>query len=95
MNVNTVRVVRSRDGEPAESWPGIVTYVDATQSARFKPNQPQPFDSTLRLYTLTVVGDGLERILDVDGLALDGNGDGSPGGNFTSTFTVDRSVSDV
>ena len=45
-----------------------------------------------RLYTLTVVGDGPNPILDVDGLALDGNGDGTPGGNFTSTFTVVRGI---
>jgi hypothetical protein len=92
VNANTVRVVRSRDGEFAESWPGTVTYDDATRSARFEPDHP--FDFMLRLYTLTVVGDGPERILDVDGLALDGDGDGAPGGNFTSTFTVDRLVSD-
>jgi hypothetical protein len=41
-----------------------------------------------RIYTLTVFGAEPNRILDVDDLALDGDGDGSPGGNFTSTFTV-------
>jgi hypothetical protein len=44
--------------------------------------------STPTLYTLTVFGTGPNRILDVDGLALDGDGNGSPGGNFTSTFTL-------
>jgi len=89
VNANTVRVVRPIDGGSAVPWPGTVTYDDATRSARFTPQQPfgtPPFVS--RLYTLTVFGDGPDRILDVDDLALDGDGDGSPGGNFTSSFAV-------
>jgi len=91
VNENTIQVVRSEDSGggpgPAVPWPGTVAYDDATRSARFTPEQPFGTDPPiLRLYTLTVFGD---QILDVeDGLALDGNGDGSPGGNFTSTFTV-------
>jgi hypothetical protein len=93
VNGNTVRVVRSVNGRPAELWPGTVAYDDATRSARFEPKQPFGTEpSGLRLYTLTVIGDGPDRILDVDGLALDGNGDGSPGGNFTSTFTVENII---
>jgi hypothetical protein len=90
VNGNTVRVVRSVNGGPAESWPAsTVDYDDATRSARFTPQQPFGTEpSGLRIYTLTVFGDGPGRILDVDDLALDGDGDGSPGGNFTSTFTV-------
>src|SRR5439155_576088 len=89
VNANTVSVVRSVDGGPAESWPGTVAYDDATRSAVFTPQQPfGTGPSTTRIYTLTLFGDGSNRILDVDGLALDGNSDGSPGGNFTSRFTV-------
>ena len=39
-------------------------------------------------YLVTVRGSGTPHIADVDGLALDGDDDGAPGGNFTSTFTV-------
>jgi hypothetical protein len=56
---------------------------------QFTPQDP--FETPLPvaiLYTLTVFGDGAERFVDVDGLALDRNRDGSPEGNFTSTFTV-------
>jgi hypothetical protein len=86
----TVRVFMSSEGSPAVSWPGTVAYVDAPPSARFTPQQPfsaEPLGAK-RNYTLTVFGDEPNRILDVAGLALDGNRDGSPGGNFTSTFTV-------
>jgi hypothetical protein len=89
VNGNTIQMVRSEDGGPAVPWPGTVAYNDATRSARFTPRQPfETPPPILRLYTLTVFGDGPNQILDVDGQALDGNGDGSPGGNFTSTFTV-------
>lgn len=89
VNANTVRVLRSIDSMPAESWLGTVAYDDATQSARFTPQlQFGTGPSTTRIFTLTLFGDGPNRILDVDGLALDGNSDGSPGGDFTSTFTV-------
>jgi hypothetical protein len=89
VNANTVRVARSEDGGSALPWPGTVTYDDATRSARFMPNQPfQTPPDVLRLYTLTVFGNTPNGIVDVDGLPLDGDGDGSPGGNFTSTFTV-------
>jgi hypothetical protein len=93
VNVNTVQVIRLREGDPAaESFPGIVAYEDTTRSARFTP--PGGFPGDLSgggqriFYTLHVIGDGPTRILDVDNLALDGNSDGSPGGSFTSTFTV-------
>jgi hypothetical protein len=87
---NTVRVGRSVNGGPVEPWPpDTVAYDEATRSARFTPQQPFGTDPpAMRSYTLTLFGDGTDPILDVDGLLLDGNGDGSPGGNFTSTFTV-------
>jgi hypothetical protein len=93
VDANTVRVVRSESGGPAQPWPGTATYSDATQSAQFTPQQPfvgSPLEEGF-VYTLTVFGDG-PGILDVDGLALDGNGDGSPGGNFTSTFTFTQII---
>jgi hypothetical protein len=40
------------------------------------------------LYRVSVRGDGLNPIVDVDDLVLDGDADGSPGGNFVSQFTV-------
>jgi hypothetical protein len=93
LNANTVRVVRSESGGPTQPWPGAVTYNDATRSARFTPDQR--FDGSPLpggfLYTLTIFGDG-PGITDVDGLALDGNSDGLPGGNFTSTFSVTQRI---
>jgi hypothetical protein len=89
VNENTVRVVRSVNGEPDELWSGTVAYDDATQSAQFTPERPFRTDPpVLRIYTLTLFGDGSNPIRDEDELALDGNSDGTPGGNFTSTFTV-------
>ena len=41
-------------------------------------------------YRVTVRGKGANHIRDVDGLALDGKGDGTPGDNFVSHFTVGR-----
>jgi hypothetical protein len=89
VNENTVRVVRSSEGGPAVSWPGTVDYDDMTRTARFIPQESfGTGPATIRIYTLTLFGDGSNRILDEDGLALDGNSDDSPGGDFTSTFTV-------
>jgi hypothetical protein len=39
-------------------------------------------------YQITLVGSGPTPIVDADDLALDGNDDGNPGGNFISQFTV-------
>lgn len=89
VRANSVRVVRSVSGGPAGLWPGTITYDDAAKSARFTPHQPfgtETDQPCARVYTLTLFGDGPDWILNVEGLALDG--DGSPGGNFTSTFTV-------
>jgi hypothetical protein len=92
VNANSVRLVRSVSDGLAQSWPGTVTYDNRRQSAQFMPQQPfEMLPSVTRLYTRTVLGGGPDhRILDGDGPALDSNGAGSPGGNFTSTFAVDR-----
>lgn len=39
-------------------------------------------------YRVTVRGNGAKRIRDIDGLDIDGDGDGEPGGDFKSHFTV-------
>lgn len=89
VDANTVRIVRSESGGPAQPWPGTVTYSDATQSVQFTPQQPFRIGGGVDdIFTLTLLGDGPNRILDVDDLALDGNDDDSPGGDFISRFTV-------
>ncbi len=75
-----------------EPFQGNVTYEDTERIARFTPDQP--FEATDRLgitfqYTITVRGDGPDPIRDIDNLALDGNEDGTPGGNFVSFFTIE------
>jgi hypothetical protein len=70
-----------------KQWPGTVTYDEVKLLELYTPQQPFGTAPGIRnTYTLTVFGD--EILDDVDNLPLDGNGDGSPGGNFTSTFTV-------
>lgn len=59
-----------------------------TKSVTFKPSEA--FSESVRgsVFKITVPGDGADAIVDVDGLVLDGNKDGSPGGNFVSQFTT-------
>jgi len=60
------------------------SYDPATRSLRLELNQGQPLvDGN---YLVTVYGD---LLLDVAGNALDGNGDGQPGGQFGLSFVVD------
>jgi uncharacterized repeat protein (TIGR01451 family) len=63
---------------------GTVAYDSGSSSATFTFNSPGSNGD----YVVTLVGTGANPILDVDGLALDGNGDGLPGGDFTSKFSV-------
>jgi hypothetical protein len=79
VNAQTLTVVG-----PISGGNGTVTYDPATMTATFTPNGF--FDDGH--YVVTLVGTGGSPILDVDGLALDGNGDGKPGGDFGSVFDI-------
>ncbi len=84
-NTNTILVLLTQPGVPSKAVQGLVTYDDGTQSATFAPAQPFTIPGT---YQVTVVGSGPSFITDSDNLALDGNADGTAGGNFLSQFTV-------
>jgi hypothetical protein len=68
---------------------GKVTPDGNGSTATFKHNQPDQQTST---YWVEASGDGLYKILDTDGLALDGNSDGSQGGTFVSKFKVEFNI---
>lgn len=85
VNTNTVQVLRITPGAPSVVLQGNVTYDDGQRLARFTPAQAFTVPA---VYQVTVVGSGPSAIVDVDNLALDGNDDGQPGGNFLSQFTV-------
>lgn len=84
-NTNTILVLLTQTGAPSKPVTGSVQYDDGTQSATFTPNQPFTIPG---IYQVTVVGSGPSFITDSDNLALDGNADGTPGGNFLSQFSV-------
>jgi hypothetical protein len=85
VNTNTVLVLLTQPNLPSKAVQGTVTYDDGTQTATFNPAQPFTIPG---IYQVTVVGSGPSFITDSDNLALDGNADGTPGGNFLSQFTV-------
>jgi hypothetical protein len=85
VSTTTFQVLRFVPGTPSVLLPGQVTYDDGNRSARFTPNTPFTVPG---VYQVTIVGSGPSSILDSDNLALDGNDDGQPGGNFLSQFTV-------
>lgn len=85
VNTNTVQVLRILPGAPSVLLQGTVAYDDGNRQARFTPAQAFTVPA---VYQVTVVGSGPSAILDSDNLALDGNDDGQPGGNFQSQFTV-------
>jgi hypothetical protein len=85
VNANTFQVLRFVPGTPSVLLPGQVSYDDGNRSARFTPNTPFTVPG---IYQVTIVGSGPSAIVDSDNLALDGNDDGQPGGNFLSQFTV-------
>jgi len=62
-----------------------VAYEEATRSARLSGT----FQAGLR-YVVTVRGNEPNPIIDIDGLALDGDADANrtPGGNFVSDFVI-------
>lgn len=89
-NNQAVQVIMFPDnGQPNAPVAGTVTYDEASNSVEFAPNQPFQWGviSGFR-YQITVRGDGPDPVLDVDGLALDGDGDGKSGGNFVADFTI-------
>ena len=91
VNERTIQVMMFPDNAlPNALVAGTVTYDDTTKSAQFKPSQPFLAGVTTNgfRYELTVHGTGQNPILDADGLALDGNGDGIPGGNKVSQFNI-------
>ena len=90
VNQQTIQVMMFPDtGEPNAPVAGDVAYSETTSSAEFRPNQPFRGGSGQGFrYEVTARGDAPEPILDTDGLALDGDNNGSPGGNFKSTFKV-------
>ncbi len=85
VNTNTIQVLRIIAGAQSVLLQGTVTYDDGNHSAQFVPAQAFTVPA---VYQVTVVGSGPSAIMDNDNLALDGNDDGQPGGNFQSQFTV-------
>jgi hypothetical protein len=86
VNKNSILVVlNNAAGVPSVPVAGSVTYDDINLVATFTPLQPFTIPG---IYQVTVVGTGPNQITDSDNLALDGNADGAPGGNFLSQFTV-------
>jgi hypothetical protein len=92
VNPNTVQVIQSEAGGAEVLLEGNVTYNDSLNdslySARYTPAESFRGSGSGTTYTLTVIGDEPNPIRDTDGLALDGDANGSPGGKYTSTFTV-------
>ena len=88
VNASTIQVTVSEADRPARPVAGRVTYDDASRTARFTPDQGFPGSVNVNVYRIQVRGDGSNPLTDIDDLALDGNGDGSAGGNFESRFTV-------
>ncbi len=87
---NTIQVMMFPDGgQSATHVAGTLSYNASTNSAQFIPGEPFRWGVITGFrYEVTVRGSTPNRILDVDGLALDGNRNGRPGGNFTSEFTI-------
>jgi len=73
---------------------GKVSYTESTRTAVFTPDDPFPASSGGwdYIYTVTAKGNGPKRIRDVDGLALDGDKNGVPGGDFKSKFLMTQSA---
>jgi hypothetical protein len=81
----SVQVAGFREGQPVKDAVTAVsvTYDDSNRSAKLSGH----FQARLR-YVVTVRGNAPNQIIDVDGLALDGDADPmhTAGGNFTSWF---------
>jgi hypothetical protein len=82
-------IVSASIGGQTINIPGTVAYDAVNRSAQFTPTGTLSRPGT---YQITLVGSGPNPIIDADDLALDGNDDGVPGGNFISTFTVGQTT---
>jgi hypothetical protein len=85
VNTNTLQVSAATGGTPL---PGKVAYDAASNTGTFYPATQLPQG----VYTVTAVGAGAAPITDTDNLALDGVGDGKPGSNHVTKFTVQQHI---
>lgn len=90
-----VVVTQQTEGQSSQPVAGTLAYDDSQKQITFTPTGPDgkpiPFlgeSGTGEIYKVTVRGSGATPLKDLDDLALDGNGDGSPGDDFNSSFTV-------
>lgn len=81
VNPNTVIVTRS-----GTKVPGNVTFNSPSKKATFKPNALLGVGD----YKITVLGNGPQHVIDVDNLPLDGDANGTAGGDFSSKFLVQQ-----
>lgn len=82
VTASTFQIVDATTGNSAG---GSVSYDDASRSATYSV----PGDGfAAGNYDVTLVGTGAAPILDVDGLALDGDSNGRPGGDYTNKFSI-------
>jgi hypothetical protein len=91
VNASTFLVSAQTGNRPPLSIAGEVAYNPGKNTARFTPNQP--FGSLVTAagpvtIFIRVRGSGANPIRDVDNLILDGDGDRTEGGDFTSRFEV-------
>jgi hypothetical protein len=89
VNANSITVERAPFTNPLLFQPvaGSVGYNPATLSAIFTPGPNAPFEAGF-IYRVTARGDGVQAIIGVDNLRLDGDANGVEGGNFVSTFQI-------
>lgn len=82
VNANTFLIANVETGAAVT---GSISYDDPSRSATFAmPGNGFPAGD----FNVTLVGTGSSTILDIDGLALDGDMDGKPGGNYKHQFGV-------
>lgn len=86
VNSTTITVHNSA----GEKVPGSVTYSAAAQTATFIPQTAftKFLHGAIADFTITAHGSGASTIVDTDDLALDGDANGSAGGNFQSSFRI-------
>ena len=89
----SIDVIISFPGYDEDDFPpikvdGELTY--SQNSLRFIPDEPflNFFYYPPYLISFTLFGDGSNAVRDIDGLPIDGNGNGFPGGNFEGEFWI-------